>query len=132
MNDEILIIQERFCYFSGIYICSISYSFDPIFVHELYYTITTYHTHPFCTTFFLRRHEVIFSRDNIIMILSLPNVHDSSFPIILFKFENLLRSEFQAEFHNISSCNIIEMFDLLVGPNHRYDIGAFRMSLSTL
>lgn len=71
--------------------------------------IAPYHTHHFSTTFFINGHEIMFSQDYIIRIMSLLVILNPSFLTILLDFQKIISSYFCDEFQSMSSCNIIEM-----------------------
>lgn len=101
-----------------------------LFYRDFYYTIASYHTPNFFTTFFVQERKVTFPWDHVLRILYPSYLLYPTFLIIPLDFENLINIDLHNEFSNIFSYNISEMANLLVGPCHRYCIGALHLSAS--
>lgn len=121
-------IQEWFYYFSWISLYNLFYYYDPILVSEFYATQSPYCSTNFSTTLVLRGKSFTFSIDDILRILSLPDVKDPSFPSSLFAFKNLTSLKLCFKFSFIAKGNISSIADQLVGLFHTYSGGALTIN----
>lgn len=109
---------------------TLSHSFDHYFVQNFYFIGSPFHTCVFSITFILWVCEVTFTTDDINRILSLHNVHDPSFFVISFEFENIHCGNINDKFLNISFHDITMMVHMMVRPNHGYGEGSLNDNAS--
>lgn len=90
-----------------------------------------YPTTHFYTSFLLQEHEITISIDDVLRKISLLNVKNPSFLVILFKFEDLMNDVLLIEISNIYLHNLIKIANLLARIGYRYGKCAFQLSKST-
>lgn len=113
-------------------LCNLSYSYDDNIFMEFYASLPSIVSSDFSTNIVLKRHWCTFSWDDIVELLSLSNVKDTSFLIISFKFENLTKNYLHNKFSLVNECNLIDMENQLVRLEHSYVGSAFTVNKDAL
>lgn len=101
--------KEWFAYFSSLSLCSLYISYDEDFFKDFYVGLSPIVIFGFSTNLILREQSFTFSRYDVVNLLSLPNVRESSLPIIPYEYKNLIAHHLHFEYSLVTDRNIPEM-----------------------